>query len=492
MEDKELHKKIASATKWSTVTQVVSKIITPLTNMILARILTPDAFGVIATITMIISFVDMFTDSGFQKYLIQHEFKSLKDKYRSANVAFWTNFGLSILLWLIIALFNEHIATMVGNPGLGIVIIVACIQIPMTSFSSIQMALYRREFDFKTLFIVRAVGILIPFIVTIPLAFLGLSYWSLIIGMISMQLFNAVFLTLKSPWKPKLFYDIKLLKRMMSFSIWSLIEAISIWLTAWVDAFIIGYYLNQYLLGIYKTSTVMVNSLMALVTASIVPVLFAALSRLQNDNKKFNNMYFKFQRLVAMFVFPLGVGVYLYSDLATQIMLGNQWDEASNVIGIWALTSAIMIVFGHFSSEVYRAKGKPKLSFVAQMLHLIVLIPTVILAVNYGFWPLVYARSLIRIQFVMVHMIIMKKIVKISILTTLKNILPTTISVVGMALIGYSLKQINDTLLWNLFSIILCMLIYFMLLFLFKETKMELINLCGKLLPNQLIKKKYR
>lgn len=80
----------------------------------------------------------------------------------------------------IVALFNEQIAIMVGNPGLGIVIIVACIQLPLTSFSSIQMALFRRDFDFKTLFSIRVISIIIPFIVTIPLAFwfklLGFNY----------------------------------------------------------------------------------------------------------------------------------------------------------------------------------------------------------------------------------------------------------------------------------------------------------------------------
>lgn len=490
MEDKQFQRKIASAAKWSSITQIVAKIITPLTNMILARILAPEAFGVIATITMIISFTEMFTDGGFQKYLVQHEFKNPKDKYKSANVAFWTNFGLSILLWGIIALFNEQIATMVGNPGLGIVIIVACIQLPLTSFSSIQMALYRRDFDFKTLFFVRVIGILIPFIVTIPLAFLGFSYWSLIIGMICMQLFNAVLLTIKSEWKPKLFYDFKTLKEMLSFSIWSLVESISIWLTAWIDAFIIGYFLNQYYLGIYKTSTMMVTSLLALVTAAMVPVLFSTLSRLQNDNNKFNSMYFKFQRLVSVLIFPLGVGVYLYSDLATHLMLGSQWAEASGVIGIWALTSAIMIVFGHFSSEVYRAKGKPKLSFLAQVLHLIVLVPTCIIAAKYGFWPLVFARAWIRMQFVLVHLIIMEIVMKISILKTFKNVLPSMISVLIMGLLGYILKEVNENLIWSILSIILCIVVYFGVLFLFPKMRIELMNLGMKILPQKVLKRR--
>ena len=88
MEDEQLGRKIASATKWSSITEIIAKVIVPLTNIILARILAPEAFGVIATITMIISFVDVFTDAGFQKYLVQREFINEEEKYTNANVAF--------------------------------------------------------------------------------------------------------------------------------------------------------------------------------------------------------------------------------------------------------------------------------------------------------------------------------------------------------------------------------------------------------------------
>ena len=97
---------------------------------------------------------------------------------------------------------------------------------------------------------------------------------------------------------------------MLSFSIWSLIEAVSIWLTVWVDAFIVGYFLNEYYLGIYRTSTSMVNGLLGMVTAATTPVLFSALSRLQNNESQFNQLFFKFQRSVALLLFPLGIGVF--------------------------------------------------------------------------------------------------------------------------------------------------------------------------------------
>lgn len=385
MKEDNIKNKFVNAAKWSTITEIAAKLVSPVTNMILARIISPEAFGIVATVTMIMSFADMFTDAGFQKYLVQHDFKDEDEKFRNANVAFWTNFGISVLLWLIIILLREQIAASVGSSGLGNVVAIACVQLLFTSFSSIQMSLYRRDFDFKTLFLVRMVSVCIPFVVTIPLALLGLSYWALILGTIFMQLSNAVILTIKSKWKPHLFYKVKILKEMISFSIWSLIEEISIWFTMWADVFIIGNSLNQYYLGIYKVSTGMVNTLMSLITSSIVPVLFSALSRLQDDTEKFNRMYFTTQRLVSSFAFPLGIGVFLYSDLATRIILGGKWKDASGVIGLWALTSSIMIVFGYFCSEVYRAKGKPKLSFLAQLLHLVVLIPACIISSKYGF-----------------------------------------------------------------------------------------------------------
>ena len=485
MESDQLKIKVFSASKWSAITEVIAKLIVPITNMILARILAPEAFGVVATVTMIISFVEMFTDAGFQKYLVQREFEDENEKYMKANVAFWTNFGLSLFLWGIIALFNEQIAYMVGNPGLGIVITVACIQLPLTSFSSIQMALFRRDFDFKTLFYARVISIIIPFFITIPLALLGLSYWSLIIGTVITQFFNAVFLTIKSSWKPTFYYDLNTLKEMFSFSAWSLIEAVSIWLTTWVDTFIIGYFLNEYYLGIYKTSTSIVNSLLALITGATVPVLFSALSRLQHDENQFINMYFKFQRLVSILVLPLGIGVYLYRDLATQLMLGDQWNEASDVIGIWALTSVIVIVLSHFSSEAYRAKGKPKLSFLSQILHLMVLVPTVIIAAKYGFWALVYARSLVRLQGVIVNLVIMKVVLKVSAVKTLKNVIPMIVAVGVMGVFGLLLKAISNSIAWNILSIISCAVVYIVVLCLFPIIRMELLNIGIKLLPHR-------
>ena len=158
---------VVNATKWSAISELVAKLVLPITNMVLARLLVPEAFGVVTTITMIVSFAEIFTDAGFQKYLVQHEFVDDADREQSTTVAFWSNFVLSLILWGAIAIFCKPLACLVGNPGLGNVISIACVSIPIAAFSSIQMALYKRDFDFKTLFKVRIAGILMPIVITI-------------------------------------------------------------------------------------------------------------------------------------------------------------------------------------------------------------------------------------------------------------------------------------------------------------------------------------
>ena len=468
---KNINTSVTTATKWSAVTEIVAKLVTPVTSMVLAHLLTPEAFGVVTTLTMIISFAEIFTDAGFQKYLVQHEFADDIDREQSTNVAFWSNFVVSLIIWGVISVFADPLAKLVGNPGLGHVLTVACISIPLAAFSSIQMALYRRALDFKTLFKVRIASIVVPLVVTVPLALWFRNYWALVIGTITQNAVNAVFLTLFSKWKPRLYYSFRKLHEMLSFTVWSLVEAISIWLTGYLDVFIVGTMLSQHYLGLYKTSIALVGSIMAIITSATTPVLFSSLSRLQNDETEFKRLFFKFQKLVGLLVIPIGVGIFCYSNLLTDLLLGSQWAEASGFIGLWGLTSSVTIILSHYSSEVYRAKGRPKLSVLAQWLHIIVLLPTVLLAVQHGFEPLCIARSFVRLELVAVNMVIMYTIVHISFPQMIRNIVPSCLSALVIVAVSYSTPFISTNAIWQIISIILCAMAYISVIYIFPEER---------------------
>ena len=481
MSQDNLNSKIVNASKWSTITEVMAKLIAPISSMVLARVLTPEAFGVVATITMIISFAEIFTDAGFQRYLIQHEFKSDEEKSNTANVAFWTNLGMSLFLWLIIGIFSDKLAIWVGNPGLGNVITIACVSIPLAAFSSIQMALYKRSFDFKTLFYVRLVGVLIPLFVTIPLALWLRSYWALVIGTIVVHFSNAIILTVKSNWRPRLFYDVLYLKKMFSFCSWAVLDTILVWTTSYIDVFLIGVMLNEYYLGLYKTSIATVGQIVSIITAGILPVLMPSLSRVQNNCSEMRALLLKFQKYMAIILMPLGVGIFMFSDLITAILLGKQWVEASTFIGLWGLMEVVTVIFARFCSVIYPAIGKPRISVLVQVLHLVVLIPAIYISVQYGFTALYWTRSLVRIEGVLVNIIFAYILIKQSPWEMLKNILPETFSAFVMGCVAYLLLSISDSILMSFVYILICMIVYFLLLnFIFKE-KTLILQLKNKL-----------
>lgn len=465
MEDKSIKKNIGNAAKWSSLTEIVAKMISPVTNMILARLLTPEIFGIVATVTMVFSFADMFTDAGFQKYIVQHEFRGEDELYRHADVAFWSNFAVSMIFWGVISLFSEEIATLVGCPGLGRIFIVSCISLPLTSFSSIQMAIYRRSFDFKTLFQVRIVGVLLPLFVTVPIAFFTHNYWSLIIGTICGNLSNAVILTIKSKWKPSFYYCFSTLKVMLSFSIWSLVEAISIWLTNYIGVFIVGTILSTYYLGLYKTSMTTVNQFTSIITSAFTPVLFSALSRLQGDCTQFKDTFLQFQRMTSYLVVPMGVGIFLYREFITDILLGSQWSEAAGFVGLWGIVSTIKIIYSNYCYEVYRAYGRPKLAVLAQVCQLVVLIPAIYSSAQMGFVQLYIARSLVVIELLIVNQVIMHFACGFSNIEMLKNTYSSFAASAIMALVALGLQNVNSTTVWTFVSIILCVIVYFLALY---------------------------
>lgn len=463
--------KVVNATKWSAITEVVAKLVNPVIQMVLARLLAPEAFGVVATIVMIVTFAEIFTDAGFQKYLIQHEFKDLRDRNQCTNVAFWANLTMSLVIWFFIYLLNDALASLVGNPGLGYVIVIASVSIPLEAFSSIQMALYKRDLDFKTLFKARIIGVFVPLLVTIPLAFWLRNYWAIVIGTIIANLVNAVVLTVFSRWKPQLYFSFAQLKDMLSFSIWSMVEAVSIWLTGYVDVFIVGVALSQYYLGLYKTSTAVVGQITAVITAVTTPILFSALSRLQSNREEFEGLFFKFQRAVGLLVIPVGFAIYCYRDFITVALLGEQWGEAAFFIGLWGLTSAVTTVLAHYSSEVYRSLGKPKISVFAQWLHIIVLWPAVLISVKWGFDTLCITRSLVRMELVLVQLILMYIFIKISPLRMIMNVWHSIVAAVIMSATAYLLSLVGDGIIWTCFSIVICGVVYLASVSLFHDER---------------------
>lgn len=468
----ELGQKARTAAKWSLTTETIAKIITPVTQLVLARILAPEAFGVLAVVIMVASFAEMLADAGFQKYLVQHEFSNHKSLYEAANVSFWASMSVSLVLLAIVVVFRDGIAAMVGNAGLGVPIAVAALSLPAAVVVSTQQALFRRAFEYKKLLPVRVIFAAVPLVVSVPLALNGFGYWSLIVGVLAANLFNALAMTFISPWKPRWFFSFSLLRKMLSFSIWTLLEAISIWATLWAGTFVVGTLLTTHELGLYRQPILVVNSAFAIITNATTPILFAALSRLQDDKEAYRRFFFQFQFSVALLLFPVGVGAFFYREFFTELLFGPQWLGASLMFGAWALTSSLSIVFSHYCSEIFRSLGRPRVSFMSQCLYMVVMIPALYFAALDGFTTLVVVNAAVRFVAIFISQTLTYLVAGIGLLQVTSNLYAPLISACLMGLIAAWLSSLADgSWRWSLVGILGCAIVYFCAILCFKRTR---------------------
>ena len=466
--------KVVAAAKWSLITEVLAKLITPVTNIILAHILAPTAFGILATIMMVISFAEMLADAGFQKFLVQYEFESEDEKQKNVSVAFISNIVLAIVLWLVIIIWRDELAILVGNEGLGFPLAVMGAMLPLGAFSSIQMAMYRRSFNFKFLLSIRMITIITPLFISIPMALAGFDYWSLIAGLLAAHLFTAIALCVRQEKLISIYFSSTVFRKMFSFSAWSLAEAFSIWLTAWVDTFIISHFFDAYYLVLYKMPTAIVTTVMAIATSSMAPVLFSALSRHQHNQVEFEKTFLTFQRYMALFLVPLGVGMFVYQDFIVEILLGPQWKLAGIVLGSWALSSSLVTAISYLISEAFRAKGMPNISFLAQMAHLFVLIPVIYVCVQYDFTTFVYARSIVRVQMIAVLLYLLAIYVGMNAWLVIRNIKSYIIASAVVGTGSYVLLHLHNSMIWTIFCICISLILYLVVLYLFPTERIIL------------------
>ena len=417
----------------------------------------------------------MLTDAGFQRYLIQHDFDNDEDKYKCADTAFWINLTLSLVAWLLIVVFRHPLARFVGSPELGNAIAIACSIIPITAFSSIQAGFFKRDLNFKPLFKARMIVIAIPFLVTIPLALWLRNYWALIAGSITHSIIYAIALTINSKWKPSLLFSYHKTKEMASFWAWTTTGKIITYSTSYIDLFLISNIFNQHLLGIYRTATQTTTHILALISAIITPILLPTYSKVQNDHEKLRNMILKMQKCMGVLLLPVGLLIFLYSDLTTNIFLGNQWYEAAPIIGIWAIARAFTLLISNYTNALI-AIGKPRLPVIIQTLYAAALIPTIIITAQISFNAVYVTRALMCIWYITLYSIFIFAAIRLSFLKTITNLLPEFIGCIAMFATSFVLSKFGESIYLQLTSIILCSALYLSIIFLYKDERVFLLR----------------
>lgn len=376
---------------WSAIGEVCAKFVSPVATMILARLLTPADFGVLAVCNMVLFFLDIIVDAGFSKYLVQRDFKDRPELYRYTNVAFIATMAVAVLLWFMILVFHDAISRFVGGEEYSFVIVVTSFQMLIVAYISPRLALLRRDFQYKKLCLYRILPAFIPLIVTVPMAYFTRSYWALVAGSFAMYIMQSVLIRKLCGWRLSGYWSFGKLREMFGFSFWSLCEGLAHWLMFWIDTFILTRHFSSYYVGLYKNSSALVMSLFMMVATAVVPVLFSSLSRIRNRDESYR-LVLAVERLILYILLPACAVMWFNKDVITSLLLGSQWSEASVIIGLWSIIMTVSISMYSFPAEAFKAEGRPKYLFIYQCCYLAFLLPVCYVSSTYGFWEFVYAR----------------------------------------------------------------------------------------------------
>jgi O-antigen/teichoic acid export membrane protein len=473
---------IIKASFWSILTEIIAKVVTPISFLILTRILSPEDFGIVAIATTLLGFIYVITDMGISKIIIQ---ESGDENYLSKiyNAGFWFNALLGLFLTLLIVVFSVRLAFFFGEPKSASVICAMGIQVVFYSLSAVQNAKKIKSLEFKFLFYLRLITTGIPVAISIPIAFMGGGYWAIVWGQVFASFFSTIALWLSSKWRPSFIIDFGVLKNIISRSIWNTIDQVFMWIPIGLDTFLISKYLSQKDLGFYTTSRTLFTSAIALSLGAVIPVLYSAFSRIKDNEVLFIKSIYFAQKIVFSVAAFLGVFVFIFSDLIEKIFFRGKW------LGISSILSYIFLIMGleYFYSvfaEALRSKGCFKKLAINTIVSVTLTIPVLFISVKYGILFYVIARTgslFLRHPLVFYYS---KKELGIPFVKCVRNNIYVYPCVIVLLITNLFLEYYDYSfLICNFIKLITLMIVF--IWFIYKEKEMIIV------LKNKIFKKEY-
>jgi O-antigen/teichoic acid export membrane protein len=429
---------LLNSVKWSFFAESATKFVPPLVFVILARFLTPEDYGVMASAMMVIAFSQIFWELGMGKALIQRQ----SDINDSANVAFWVNSFFGVIITLTLFLLSKKLAiTFFHDDRVVLVLRVMTIQVLLGSLSSVHLALIQKRMEYKKLFWVRFATVSLPALASIPMAWAGMGYWSLVVGSIGGQFIQLMALLKMSHWRPMLSFNIRVAKEISGFGLWVAFSGILTWFYMWADSLFVGMYLGSHELGLFRTGNQFSIMVFSFLFAPLTPVLYSYLSTMKGDLERIVKASEKVIKTLVLLAIPLGIIIFSLSDEISKVIFGNKWAGIELVIAFMALMHGFSWVVG-MNGEIYRASGKPSYETIITGSTLIIYFVAYFISINYGFETFVITRAGLAIGALFLHLLVIRLTLKIRIVNILVSIFSTVlISYISVVFVDWLLPE---------------------------------------------------
>lgn len=323
-------KKVAIGGLFSLVSQSLLLIVQILTTSLLARLLLPDDFGLVALSATFTGLIAVFKDLGLSMATVQR--KQLT--HEQVSNLFWLNVLFSLFLSLLVALGAPFIASFYGDDRLLPITIVSGFSLVIAGFTVQHQALLRRGMHFKTLAIVDFCSKLIGNAIGVVWAYLSHSYWALVFYPIFSASIYAICMWLFCAWRPSRFTRGAGTMSMVHFGKDMLHYGIVNYFARNADNFIVGKVAGTTDLGYYSRSYSLMLMPVGQLVSPLTGVVVSALSKLQDVPERYKHYYLEISKVLAIVSFALVSTMFLLSSEIIDIFLGEQWEEAKRIFMI--------------------------------------------------------------------------------------------------------------------------------------------------------------
>lgn len=352
-----LAKKTANAMAWVTLITIITKIIGFVTQIVLAKLLSPADFGLLAIGLLAINSMGIFRDLGFGATLI---YKKDDSDRTAANTAFILLPLVASTLFLIAYFSAPYIALFFDNMAVEPIVQVLALTFFISSFGTVPSMLLEKELEFKKKVVPETVPMIGYAFVAIWLAMNGYGVWSLVYGQIVSAMLTAGLVWLVFDWRPTFKFDRKVARVLFDYGKHIMGASLIIFLVTNVDDAIVGRVLGMEALGFYTLAYTISNLPATQITNLVGRVMFPLYSKLQDDQNALKSAYLKTFQYVTMLSIPAAFGIFVIAPNFVEIVLGDKWIPSvvpMQILCIFGLIRSVVAPMGN----VFQAVGKPQI-----------------------------------------------------------------------------------------------------------------------------------
>jgi PST family polysaccharide transporter len=438
---------------WSAVQKWGVRVISFIVMLVLARLVVPEAFGLISYATVFTAFVQIFVDQGFSDAIVQ--FPKLEREH--LDTAFWISVLTGVIFTAASIAASGTISNIFHEPKLVPVIRWLSLMFTISGLSSVQQAILRRNLAFKSLSTRSLISTFTSGIVAVVMAFMGFGVWSLVAKLLTDGVVTVIALWQVSDWRPHFHVSVKHFKDLFSFGINIVGGDFVDYLSVHSDDFLIGYFLGSTILGYYTLAYNLLIVMTDLLVSVPNAVIFPLFSRIQNEPARLKSVFYEVTQLQSIVAFPIFLGVLAVAPETVRFLYGDRWLASIPVVQLLMLVGLIRSA-SYIYSSIFRSGGKPSWRLGLWSLTAVLNVVGFLVVVRLGIVAVAASYVFVSYFLMPLYILMVRKLINVSLLTLLAQYGPAVISSLAMIAVVFGIKYLlGDSLTLAIRLILLCL-----------------------------------